>query len=134
MVNDPAVVAALIATALDICVGRAPASSVPALISAATPESNASPGSEWHIDDLVDLPPRAKRGSLQNRIREAIVRAAYHQLGVRRMIPSQRAKHDPRCRWCQVRVPWKCGAISEAPQSESRQPGEGPPIPSASPQ
>ncbi len=79
------------------------------------------------IRELVELPPRAMRGSFCNRTRELIVRAAYHQLAVRRMNPTRLAGHDPRCSLCEVRVPWKRGAVGDSAQLEPGGLSEAPP-------
>lgn len=100
-------------------------------LGAAVSEPLALEGRRSSIGDLVDLPPRAMRRSSQNRKREVIVRAAYHQLAVQRMSADQRAGHDPRCQWCQVRVPWKQGAPGNASRLKANRPGEGQPGASA---
>ena len=123
-IKDPAVRFAKLAASETVRVPTPQDGADPAPIGVAIPEWLASLGSGWNIGDLVDLPPRAMRGSFQNRRREGIVRAAYHQLAVQRMTPARRAAHDPHCRWCQVRVLWKRSAAANAEQSRIGRQGE----------
>jgi hypothetical protein len=118
-VKDPAVLVTTLPASEESRTRQLQEGAEPATIGAAIPEWLASLGSGWNIRDLVDLPPRTMRGSFQNRKRELIVRAAFHQLAVQRMTPARRTAHDPHCRWCQVHVPWKRSAAVNAGQSRS---------------
>ena len=123
-VKDPALLVTTLSASAESHTRQLQDGAEPATIGAPTPEWLASLGPGWNIRDLVDLPPRAMRGSFHNRNREFIVRAAYHQLAVQRMTPSRRAAHDRHCRWCQVRVPWKRTAAGNAAQSRAGAPGD----------
>jgi hypothetical protein len=123
-IKDPAVLFTKLAASEAVRVPQPQDGAEPAAIGAAMPEWLASLAPGWNIRDVVDLPPRAMRRSFQNRKRELIVRSAYHQLAVQRMTPARRATHDPHCRWCQVRVPWKRTAAANAEHSRSGRRGE----------
>ncbi len=67
------------------------------------------PAALLKIRELVELPPRAIRGSFHNRQIARIVQAAFHQLRVRGITTEQRGRHDLSCSLCGVQVPWKPG-------------------------
>ena len=84
-----------------------------------------------HIRELVDLPPRAMRGSFHNRAIAQITAAANHQLAIARIDTAKRARHDPDCRWCAVKVPWRPAALRLIPQLRARDGNDGPAAPNS---